>query len=225
MPDEHADPVETATPSRSSAISSDSASMPSKLMFVVFGHAAVWVAVDRRAGHARRECRARVDRAARPMRAARARASSRAMRAADAEPGDGGDVLRAGAPVALLPAAGHERRQAARRGESRARRRPSVRRTCAPTARADRRRARGPTTGILPTDCTASVWNSAPCACAIAASSAIGWIVPTSLLACITETSAVSSVIASFERARRSTTPSRLDGKQRDASSRAARAP
>ena len=37
VPDEQAEPVETATPSRSSAISSDSASTRSKLMFVVFG--------------------------------------------------------------------------------------------------------------------------------------------------------------------------------------------
>ena len=37
VPDEHADPVDTATPSRSSAISSDSASMRSKLMLVVLG--------------------------------------------------------------------------------------------------------------------------------------------------------------------------------------------
>ena len=37
VPDEHADPVETATPARSSAIRSDSASTRSKLMLVVFG--------------------------------------------------------------------------------------------------------------------------------------------------------------------------------------------
>ena len=51
-------------------------------------------------------------------------------------------------------------------------------------------------TGIFATDCTASVWNSAPRACAMRASSAIGWIVPISLLACITETIAVLSVSA-----------------------------
>ena len=39
VPEEHADPVETATPSRSSAINSDSASTPPKLMFVVFARA------------------------------------------------------------------------------------------------------------------------------------------------------------------------------------------
>jgi hypothetical protein len=41
VPDEHADPVETATPARSSAIRSDSASTRSKLMFVVLGAADV----------------------------------------------------------------------------------------------------------------------------------------------------------------------------------------
>jgi hypothetical protein len=39
-PDEHADPVDTATPSRSRAIRRDSASTPSKLMFVVLGRRA-----------------------------------------------------------------------------------------------------------------------------------------------------------------------------------------
>ena len=37
VPDEQAEPVDTATPSRSSAINSDSASTRSKLMLVVFG--------------------------------------------------------------------------------------------------------------------------------------------------------------------------------------------
>src|SRR5688572_885357 len=37
VPEEHAEPVDTATPSRSSAINSDSASVRSKLMFVVLG--------------------------------------------------------------------------------------------------------------------------------------------------------------------------------------------
>ena len=44
-PDEQADPVETATPSRSSAMRSDSASRPSKLMFDVFGTRRAAVAV------------------------------------------------------------------------------------------------------------------------------------------------------------------------------------
>ena len=55
-------------------------------------------------------------------------------------------------------------------------------------------------TGIFATDCTASVWNSAPRACASRASSATGWIVPISLLACITDTIAVSSRQARLER-------------------------
>ena len=39
VPDEQAEPVDTAMPARSSAMSSDSASTRSKLMLVVFGHA------------------------------------------------------------------------------------------------------------------------------------------------------------------------------------------
>ena len=50
--------------------------------------------------------------------------------------------------------------------------------------------------GIFPAVCTASVCTSAPRACAAAAIASIGWTVPISLLACITETSAVSSVTA-----------------------------
>ena len=66
-------------------------------------------------------------------------------------------------------------------------------------------------TGIFPTDWTASVCMSAPCWCAIAASSAIGWMVPISLFACITETSAVSFVTSSRRRSG-STMPVRSTG-------------
>ncbi len=44
--------------------------------------------------------------------------------------------------------------------------------------------------GILPTACTASVWNITPAAFANAAISSTGKIVPVSLLAHITETTA-----------------------------------
>ena len=80
----------------------------------------------------------------------------------------------------------------ARRAESTARRLPWVHRTCAPRPRADRRRGRARRRGSCRRVCTASVWNRAPAARATAASSAMGCTVPTSLLACITETSAVS---------------------------------
>ena len=72
VPDEQAEPVDTATPSRSSAMSRLSASTRSKLMFVVFGTRGCARAVDRRARHARAECPLRADRAARR----RARASA-----------------------------------------------------------------------------------------------------------------------------------------------------
>ena len=52
VPDEQADPVDTAKPSRSSAISSDSASMPSNPMLVVLGTRSAPGAIDVRARHA-----------------------------------------------------------------------------------------------------------------------------------------------------------------------------
>ncbi len=66
-------------------------------------------------------------------------------------------------------------------------------------------------TGIFPTAWTASVCISAPCSCAIAASSAIGWIVPISLFASITDTRAVSRSITARSRSG-STTPVRSTG-------------
>ena len=51
-PDEQADPVETAMPSRSRAISRLSASTRSKLILVVFGTRGLRAAVDHRPGHA-----------------------------------------------------------------------------------------------------------------------------------------------------------------------------
>ena len=48
-------------------------------------------------------------------------------------------------------------------------------------------------TGSTPAACTASVWNGMPCSWATAASSAIGWTVPTSLLAHMMLTSATAA--------------------------------
>ena len=64
VPDEQAEPDDTAMPSRSSAMSSDSDSTRSKLMLVVFGTRGARGAVHLRAGDARRGCPARGDRAA-----------------------------------------------------------------------------------------------------------------------------------------------------------------
>ncbi len=47
--------------------------------------------------------------------------------------------------------------------------------------------------GTEPTACTASVWNAAPFSWAMRASSAMGWMVPTTLLAYMTDASRVSS--------------------------------
>ena len=51
--------------------------------------------------------------------------------------------------------------------------------------------------GNAPAACTASVWKSAPCECAMAASSRTGWTLPVSLPAVMTLTKKTSSPIAS----------------------------
>ena len=141
VPDEQAEPVDTAMPSRSSAISSDSASTRSKLMFVVFGTRGDARAVDDGARAPRR----RMPSSSRSRSAARRARFLGHLRARqlgrDAHADDAGDVLGAGAAAALLLAAGHESAAAAARAGSRSRRRPSARRTCAPRATAGRRRA------------------------------------------------------------------------------------
>ncbi len=55
-------------------------------------------------------------------------------------------------------------------------------------------------TSSQPADWTASVWNGTPAARAIAASSAIGWTVPSSLLACAIVTRVVSGRSAAAKR-------------------------
>ena len=67
-------------------------------------------------------------------------------------------------------------------------------------------------TGMWPTAWTASVWNQAPWAWAIAASSAMGCTVPISLFASMMETSAVSSRMA-FSSSAGSTRPSGVTGR------------
>ena len=73
VPDEHADPVDTAMPSRSSAMSSDSASTRSKLMFVVFGTRRSRAPLTAVPGHAAQD--AALEPIAQRRRAARASAS------------------------------------------------------------------------------------------------------------------------------------------------------
>ena len=72
--------------------------------------------------------------------------------------------------------------------------------------------------GILPTACTASVWNGILCFRAIAPSSAIGSMVPISLLAYMMEMRMVLSVIA-FSRSAGSTRPVLVDREVRDGES------
>ena len=99
-------------PSRSSAISSDSASTPSKLMLVVFGtrgsRAPLTAVPGTRAEHALLEPIAQL-REARGVGGQLLRRQARRH----AEPDDCRDVLRAGAAVPLVLAAGHVRASAA----------------------------------------------------------------------------------------------------------------
>ena len=111
VPDEQADPDDTAMPSRSRPISSDSDSMRSKLMFVVFGTRGAAAPFRCRARHRREDAPSRADRAAPRRRAPSSRIFCRAQLGGRAEPDDAGHVLGAGAAIALLPAAGHERQQ------------------------------------------------------------------------------------------------------------------
>ena len=108
-------------------------------------------------------------RARRPAgRAAQRCAAARSARSTIGEPqrlghrDDAGHVVRAAAPLALLPAADeHRLERDAARGRP-ARRRPSAHRTCAPTATAGRRAARWCAGRASTAACTASVCSTAP---------------------------------------------------------------
>jgi hypothetical protein len=86
-------------------------------------------------------------------------------------------------------------------GAGRARRCPWARAACGRRATACRSWCVFRSIGILPTACTASVWNMDAARCAISAISSTGKMVPVSLLAHIAETMATRSL--SSERIRR----------------------
>ena len=160
-------------------------------------HARLARAVDARCPAPRAGCPPRADRAARPD----ARPSSAillaAIRAATPMPTMPGDVLGAGAAAALLPAAGQQRQHAHAALD------PERADALRPVelVRRDRQQVDAERLDVRSESCP----PTAPHRCGTArrararsrASSAIGWIVPISLLACMTETSAVSSVSAS----------------------------
>ena len=115
------------------------------------------------------------------------------------EPDDGGHIFGAGAAIPFLLATGRLRREARAAPDPE---RPDALGAVELVGR-EREQIDVKRVNIdrqLPTDWTASVWKRAPRARASRARSATGWMVPISLLACITETSAVSSVIASATR-------------------------
>jgi len=218
VPLEQADPVDTATPSRSRAISKASASTPSKLMCWCQGCVAR-VPVDRGAGTPASTPASSRSRSA----ATRGPCSAsvfRATRAAAPRP-PRRYVLGTGPPVPLLSAAGHQWRSFVPRLTQSAPM-PFARRACVPRATGGRRRALE-----RPPRCDRRLHRICvkhqPASCASAANSATGWSVPTSLLACITVTRAVSGRMADAS-ADGSTMPDASTG-SRSRHSRGGRAP
>ncbi len=107
-------------------------------------------------------------------------------RGGDGQPDDAGHVERAGADLALLTAAVQQRHAgdvAAQQQRARAGRAAELVAGHGERVDARTRRSRPAT---VPTACTASVCIGTSYSWAIAASSAIGWTVPTSLLAHMT---------------------------------------
>ncbi len=161
-------------PSRSSAISSDSASMPSKLMFARVRHAR---RPGRRSPRARtpgRGCRAPGDRAGLAISPAVASACAREPPPPRPSRPCAGTFSVPRAAVPFLAAAGHLRHQP--HAASNPQRADAL--GSAELVRRQRQqidaRAIGRTTGTLPTACTASVWSSAPARAADAAPSRRG---------------------------------------------------
>ena len=192
LPDEQAEPDETATPSRSKAIRAVSALRP--------GHGeGEGVGQPRRAAAEDHGVRSDARRARPPPRRAAPRRRSGLGREAAAGP------ISAAAPKPTMPATFSVPARAPRscppprirrvgeldagRRPARSRRRPSGRRACGPTGSGRRRRGRRDRSAILPAACTASVCTRPPRACTMRAASATGWTTPVSLLASWTETS------------------------------------
>ena len=125
VPEEHADPVETATPSRSSAISSDSASMRSKLMLVVFGTRASREPLTSVLGTADRMPFSSRSRSAASRVASDVHLLAAPRRPRRPCPTTPGDVLGSGPAVAFLLAAAEKRGEADPALHPQQRRRPS----------------------------------------------------------------------------------------------------
>ena len=195
VPEEHADPVETGQPFKverdQQRLGLDAVEADVRGV----GHAQRRVAVDDGARHAGQD--AGFETVAQARDVARAGLQLR--------PGDAGGRFPAPRwpPRSRCPPGGGApaRPPVVAATRRRPRRTQSAPTPCGPLnlwADSDRRSTprRSTSIGILPIDCTASVWNRAPCSCAIAASSASGWIVPISLLACMIDTRAVAGVSA-----------------------------
>ena len=192
-------------PARSSAITWVSAFTPGNARQVVFGsRGAAGPEHDRPGRHRGRLRRVaqrgqRAPRRSPPSRRRRTRRSPAApgcRRAARAP----GRRRRSAAPARPSPPA-----------PAAARPPPAARRACATTAPATARRWRRHRPRCGPAACTASTCSQAPAARHSDAASAIGWIVPVSLLASIRHSSAGASA-SNARSAARSATPSRSTG-------------
>src|SRR5215831_16137911 len=194
VPLEQALPTETATPARSSAMRRASPATPSKRIAAVLGsRGAVWPITRapetrERTARSKSSRRAAISGASRltRLRARRAAAPNPTMPTVFSVPGR--------TPFSCPPPAASGSIRTPRRTKSA----PTPLGPWSLCAENDARSATQArrSTGMRPAACTASVWKSAPCRCAAAAASATGKTPPYSLLAAITETSAVSPPIA-----------------------------
>ena len=133
LPDEQAAPEDTATPSRSKAITAVSAFMPGSAKSVVFGSLSASAPKITACGASRAQ--ARFQRRAGTHAGDVASSDARAASAAAPKPAIAGDILRAGPRPALLPAAlDRGLRDVKFQVRGPGRRRPLGRRSCAPTA-------------------------------------------------------------------------------------------
>ena len=148
MPDEQALPALTATPARSSPMTSVSALVPGTAMQLVLGKRSTLPRQHHSLGHERESLR--LKRIAKRGKLGARLAIRRGKLGRNAEADDAGDILGPRAPPPLLAAAldqGLDRDALAR---ARERRHPSGRRSCGPKGSACRRRARRMSSGSLP---------------------------------------------------------------------------
>ena len=192
-------------PRASSSISSESPSQPGKPRWALPGSRSV-AAGRRRAGAASGTTSMHPADQVVAQRATRAACSACCLTASSTAAANAGDrrgVDGAAADVALLAAAVHAAAVTSTSRRTTSAPTPYGPPTLCPVSVSASTPDAAKSTGTAPTAWTASVCTGMPCAAAIATTSAIGWRVPTSLLAHITEISATESGSRSTARAQR----------------------